>query len=729
VKRASLERDSRKLAQELAKMQDPPAARRRNSSSARRNSAGGSPGGSAPPGTARRRLSSSRRRSSVNAQEVKAAAQGSSSRGASVEPLGRRDSCESRENSRSRKVAPRGNTFADTRWAGGMTAQSVAQARARDSPRGGGVFRLGAEGSSPGRRAAPSAPWDEEPRARAATAAGILQPQVAKDDFYQAAVGLSFGQAEAQDSDADLRFSPRSNGSDSPLAGTSQARVYALRKMMHSATGSGSRPKAQTMYQLSSAAHEQREQHWEREQPLGSPFRQPTTTRTTHAPMRSRASITDTQREPERSAASASSPPRRSSATSGTGQRGGRAVPSISSMPSAGQVPEQARSSFGGPTADWETGPGLDTTPAHVPAPAPAPLAIAAAVSAEVAAAEVAAAKAEAAAATVAAAMGATSPRASAHAPSLGFGSPLVGVAGASTQGVSHGIVASAGATAAQSPAVPAGRRRIYRVLTQGLGVRVSPDVNAQRTGIILRRGEIFEASVVAPGVDGRIYLKIAGARGWVFDDSAVDLNDPSVEQVAEEDLIAQQSARSGGTGAPHWALKQVDHTGRHPSMAWGDAQMLPLHTPAGPGGPGTPGRHVATPSWSGPHPPHLHLRGLDDVGGRPGSPRSCGGLGQPGPIANFHGPQGSAAGDPHAQMLSGHGHGIDLHFGHGHGQAGYASSAPSEMGGPRLSEEFREAMGGCAYPMARRRPPADGERPVVLAHERGYNPYEWRQI
>ena len=42
-----------------------------------------------------------------------------------------------------------------------------------------------------------------------------------------------------------------------------------------------------------------------------------------------------------------------------------------------------------------------------------------------------------------------------------------------------------------------AGRRRIYRVKTVGLGVRVSPDVNAARTGAILRCGDIFEASVV----------------------------------------------------------------------------------------------------------------------------------------------------------------------------------------------------------------------------------------
>merc|ERR1711865_778780 len=76
----------------------------------------------------------------------------------------------------------------------------------------------------------------------------------------------------------------------------------------------------------------------------------------------------------------------------------------------------------------------------------------------------------------------------------------------------------------------PKSSRRLYRVATPCLGVRVGPDVNSARTGTVLRRGDLFEASVVAAGADGRIYLKLAGARGWVFDDSAIDTHDPSVE-------------------------------------------------------------------------------------------------------------------------------------------------------------------------------------------------------
>lgn len=86
---------------------------------------------------------------------------------------------------------------------------------------------------------------------------------------------------------------------------------------------------------------------------------------------------------------------------------------------------------------------------------------------------------------------------------------------------------------------VPSGRRRLYRVTTKALGVRTGPDVNASRTGAVLRQNDIFEASVVASGVDGRIYLKLAGWRGWVFDDSNVDPLDPSVQQLDEQETAA----------------------------------------------------------------------------------------------------------------------------------------------------------------------------------------------
>lgn len=92
-------------------------------------------------------------------------------------------------------------------------------------------------------------------------------------------------------------------------------------------------------------------------------------------------------------------------------------------------------------------------------------------------------------------------------------------------------------------------RRRLYRVLTAGLALRVSPDVAAARTGVVLLRGEVFEASIIAPGVDGRVYLKPQGMRGWVFDDSAVDPADPSVEPLGDD--ASAQAAPLPPRGAP----------------------------------------------------------------------------------------------------------------------------------------------------------------------------------
>ena len=101
-------------------------------------------------------------------------------------------------------------------------------------------------------------------------------------------------------------------------------------------------------------------------------------------------------------------------------------------------------------------------------------------------------------------------------------------------------------------------KRRLYRVTTRGLGIRAGPNVNAPRTGAVLKRGDIFEASVVAPGADGRIYLKLSGWRGWVFDDAKVDPQDPSVEALTEEEVLKiLRSSRlsSNSTGVDNWSI------------------------------------------------------------------------------------------------------------------------------------------------------------------------------
>merc|ERR1719420_37835 len=69
-----------------------------------------------------------------------------------------------------------------------------------------------------------------------------------------------------------------------------------------------------------------------------------------------------------------------------------------------------------------------------------------------------------------------------------------------------------------------------YRVSFRGgVNIRVFPHFDANRTGETLVHNEIFPVSDELPGPDGRIYLKLADGRGWVFDDSALLPHDPSV--------------------------------------------------------------------------------------------------------------------------------------------------------------------------------------------------------
>lgn len=117
--------------------------------------------------------------------------------------------------------------------------------------------------------------------------------------------------------------------------------------------------------------------------------------------------------------------------------------------------------------------------------------------------------------------------------------------------------------------------RRLYRVTTRGLGIRAGPDVNSPRTGAVLKRGAIFEASVVAPGTDGRIYLKLSGWRGWAFDDSAVDPMDPSVEALSEQEVLdILTCSASGGTPAR-------SHLTAKPEPSTLDPLVLPRRTEA----------------------------------------------------------------------------------------------------------------------------------------------------
>ncbi|CAK9085076.1 unnamed protein product [Durusdinium trenchii] len=120
---------------------------------------------------------------------------------------------------------------------------------------------------------------------------------------------------------------------------------------------------------------------------------------------------------------------------------------------------------------------------------------------------------------------------------------------------------------------------RLYRVITRGLGIRAGPNVNAPRTGDVLKRGDVFEASVVARGADGRTYLKLAGWRGWAFDDSAVDPTDPSVEALMEEEAVELLASSNGGAW-PERNSKPDPFCPRQEPQLRGDGWSTPSGTP-----------------------------------------------------------------------------------------------------------------------------------------------------
>jgi len=68
-----------------------------------------------------------------------------------------------------------------------------------------------------------------------------------------------------------------------------------------------------------------------------------------------------------------------------------------------------------------------------------------------------------------------------------------------------------------------------------GIDIRAEPHVDGRRTGVILQRGVVFAVSESLMGYDGRVYLRLADGRGWVFDDTALIPEDPSVVKVSPD--------------------------------------------------------------------------------------------------------------------------------------------------------------------------------------------------
>lgn len=70
-----------------------------------------------------------------------------------------------------------------------------------------------------------------------------------------------------------------------------------------------------------------------------------------------------------------------------------------------------------------------------------------------------------------------------------------------------------------------------------GIEVRSAPFFDAPRTGTVLMQNKVFAVSQQIAGSDGRIYLCLADGQGWVFDDSALVPQDPSVVQLPFEPI------------------------------------------------------------------------------------------------------------------------------------------------------------------------------------------------
>lgn len=78
-----------------------------------------------------------------------------------------------------------------------------------------------------------------------------------------------------------------------------------------------------------------------------------------------------------------------------------------------------------------------------------------------------------------------------------------------------------------------------FRVTTEGaygIGIRSVPDINGPRTGEDLIRGSVFEVDEAIEVEGEPTYLRLADGRGWVFDTTPLDPENPSVQNIADKD-------------------------------------------------------------------------------------------------------------------------------------------------------------------------------------------------
>ena len=81
------------------------------------------------------------------------------------------------------------------------------------------------------------------------------------------------------------------------------------------------------------------------------------------------------------------------------------------------------------------------------------------------------------------------------------------------------------------------GEGLFYKVTTDepyGIGIRDEPCVESGRTGEDLIRGTIFEVDEIVEIEDGPTFLHLADQRGWVFDTSPIDPEQPSCKKLRD---------------------------------------------------------------------------------------------------------------------------------------------------------------------------------------------------
>merc|ERR1712070_1120669 len=109
-----------------------------------------------------------------------------------------------------------------------------------------------------------------------------------------------------------------------------------------------------------------------------------------------------------------------------------------------------------------------------------------------------------------------------------------------------------------------------------GIDIRAEPHVDGRRTGVILQRGVVFAVSESLMGYDGRVYLRLADGRGWVFDDTALIPEDPSVVKVSPDARGPLATVPLATTPvAPHYPDLQYAHSTATPV----GAGFVPYHS------------------------------------------------------------------------------------------------------------------------------------------------------